>query len=101
MERFGKGSQLVIASEMIEVLLSLPNRSCWTDLQAILTGATVFGGRSVYHEREVSQDSNETNPCPILLVDKEVIPSDPSQSCCSGNVLMRGMTSLLFPIHDL
>ena len=35
------------------------------------------------------------------FIDEEVIPANPPQSCCPGNMLMGEMASLVFPIHDL
>ena len=100
-EGFGKSFQLFMASKVIEVLMPFLNRSCWAYREAVLTGAAVFKGRSVEQERKVGKDSDEANPRPKILIDEEVIPSDPSQPCCLCHMLMGEMTFLTFPIHNL
>ena len=98
-EGFGKGSQLLVTSKVVEVLLPLLDRPCWTDRQAIVTGAAIIQRWRIDLKRKIGENGDQTNPRSKLLIDEEVIPAYPSQSRSPGHMFMGKVSPLLFPIH--
>ncbi len=50
---------------------------------------------------KVCKDRQKANPCTIAFADQKVIPTDPPDSCCLGDVLMGEMASLTLPVDEL
>ncbi len=101
MEGFGKGSQLLVASKMIEVPWSFLDGTGGANRQAIQTGAALPYGGGADDQWNPGEDGDEANSGSKLLVDEEVVPADPSEPRSTSHMFMRKMGSLRFPIHKL
>src|SRR5512143_1654337 len=101
MEGFGKSSELLIASKMIEIFLPFLDGSRRADPHAIQTGAAIPRGRRADGEGDPGENGHEANSGSKSLVHEKVVPADPSQPRGAGHMLMRKVGSLRFPVHKL
>ncbi len=88
MEGFGKGLQLFVASEMIEILRSLFNGFRWADFYACPAGTAVSCERRAGLKREIGEEGEEANPGTKRFIDEEIIPADPTQPRGTGQMLV-------------
>ena len=100
-EGFGKGSQLLVTSKVVEVLLPFLYCPCWTDRQAIVTGTAMIQRWRIDLKREIGENGDQTNSRSKLIINEEVVPAYPSQSRSPRHMFMRKVSPLIFPIHQL
>ncbi len=101
MEGFGKGSQLLVASKMIEIPLLFLDGPRGANRQAIQAGTALPDGWRADDEWNPGENGDEANPGSKLLVHEKVVPANPSQPRSASHMFVRKMGSLRFPIHKL
>jgi hypothetical protein len=78
MEIFGKGSQLFVTPEVVEILLMLLNRSCWTNRKASPTRTAVSRRRGVGDKGKVGENRDQANPRSKFFTNEEIVATHPS-----------------------